>query len=414
MFGGVGRVGFLDFGPRKSFLVGPGFLRPPFALTRAQASSASSTGLGSDGATYQAYAADIARFNGTAQRLLIEGARTNSVPNPRCEGATGSTPPTGWTLSTTRGLTHTYTRTTRNGVEGILWQMSGTPNATSGTTLSMEPGETSTAGRTCTLGVFVELVAGSTTNFSSLSLRQQLESAGGATALSPSATFRRVTNTTTAVGTNYRASISFAFANTTTPVDITLFLGWPSREMDATFASSAILPVANTPAASVRSADLVSSSLTNLGIRPNAACTIWGRFMIPQAAPSAATQVLLHLDDGSDTNRIMLRNSPGSSNIVLTRTTGGSALDSLAQAITPGTSFTAGITVDGAGNAFFSVNGAAALGVTGTATSGFTTLRLGANSSGDATAFSEFSHLRALPYAVNAAQLQTLVARVPA
>jgi hypothetical protein len=122
---------------------------------------------------------------------------------------------------------------------------------------------------------------------------------------------------------------------------------------------------------------------------------------------------LLHLDNGSDTERVMLRNSPGSANVLLTRTAASVGLDSVSIAVTPGVPFRAGMTVDGAGNALFSVDGAAPLSLTGAPTSGLTTLRVGSNSGGGANMFGEAGSIRVIPGAVSAAELQRLVAEAP-
>jgi hypothetical protein len=55
----------------------PALLRPPLTLTRAQVSGVESSATGADGATLNLFGADVARFEGTARRLLIEGQRTN-------------------------------------------------------------------------------------------------------------------------------------------------------------------------------------------------------------------------------------------------------------------------------------------------------------------------------------------------
>jgi hypothetical protein len=282
-------------------LVGSRTLGSGVAVTRAHTPSGSTVGQQDPGGAWVEVAASEPRYDLPLRRLRVDGARTNSLPNPRGEGASGGTPPAGMTLSATRNLTHTFTRTTRGGVEGFLWQMSGTPNSTAGTFLSLEAGETSTAGRQCALGVFVELVAGSTSNFSALRLRQQNESAAGATDLSPTATMARVTNVTTAAGTSYRASINFAFANTVSPVAITLFLGWPTRNMDAAAVVQPILPPPGSPAASTRGIDVPIWTPAPMPAR--------GAILLRGAADviGAAVLGLLQLDNGTDTHRIVAR-----------------------------------------------------------------------------------------------------------
>jgi hypothetical protein len=58
-------------------------LRPPFTLTRAQLAGVRAAAISSNGVTWQEYAADLARFNGAAQGLLIEGQRTTLLTTAR-------------------------------------------------------------------------------------------------------------------------------------------------------------------------------------------------------------------------------------------------------------------------------------------------------------------------------------------
>lgn len=392
-------------------LVAPMRLYGP-TLTRTQASDMSAVALGADGVTWTQYAADAARYNGTAQRLLIEGARTNSVTNPRGEGASGATLPTGWTLSATRGLTHTWTRATRGGVEGVDWRMVGTPDSTSAFDLSFEAGQTTTTGISAALSLFYQLVAG-TLPFGVLELRNAAESTSGATDFVPDATLRRVENVTVAAGTAYRCRLTVSYASTVTPVDCTVFLGWPQREMSATFASSAMLPVAGTPGASTRSADLVTVTLASLGLPDSGAGTYLWSGVIGQSAPSGINQTIMQIDSGSGTNRFVLVNGAGGSTILPARTTGGSfSAGSPAGTMTAGTVFRVGATVD-AGRLAASVNGAAPQAVTGGPTSGLTTLRLGGDSSGASSMFGETVALRTLSRVVGDDELQALVLGMP-
>jgi hypothetical protein len=404
--------------PQGSLLV-PGRLFPPMVLTRAQASGAMSTGIASNGVRRDAYSADVPRFNETAQRLLLEGARTNLIRNPWGEGLVIGAPgtlPTNWSSSTTAGgITRSVVGyETINGVSCVLIRFAGT--STSGAFVVLfEPAAqiAATVGQVYALSAVMRITnAGTPPAEMRMLLREVPSNTDYSYVVVPGASnLSRVTamhTVTDAANTSIRPGFSLAHTSGQA-IETTIAVSFAQCEL-AAFASSPILPAVGTPAASTRGADLVSATLASLGVGASGACTVIGTAMLPQAAPSGASQIVLHIDNGSDTNRIMVRNSPGSANIVLTRTAAGVGADSLSQAITPGTPFRWGITVDGAGNALLSVDGAAPLTVTGAPTSGLTTLRVGSNSGGSANMFGEVAGLRVLPFVVSAAELQRLVA----
>jgi hypothetical protein len=393
-------------------VVVPGAISGLTTFTRAQATGVESAGLGSDGTTWDTYAADTPRFVFPNGGLLIEGQRTNAVTNPRGEGASGTaTLPTTWTLSATRGLTHTFTPAVVNGVEGVVWAFSGTPNSTSGTELSFEAGLTSTAGQLCALSLFYQLVAGTNT-LSNLTLRNANEAAGTATPFSPDATLRRVTNVTTAVGTVYRCRISFGFPNIVTPVNTSIFLGWPQREQLAAFAATPILPPIGTPGASTRGADIASTLISGFGLTGNGVGTILMRATLPQSAPTGVNQMLFQVDDGSDSNRYVVRNAGGGNTIEILNVVGGVAGSPVSLgSMTPGTTFSVGVTYDAAGRLAGALNAGAVQAVTGGPTSGLTRLLEG---SSGATGGTEAMHgtiqrLIVLPRLVSDAELRSLV-----
>lgn len=379
------------------------------SLTRAT----TATSLNSDALTWAEYASGAQRFYGARQRLIIEGARTNSVPNPRGEGASGATLPTGWTLSATRGLTHTFTRHTLNGVEGVIWNMSGTPDSTSAFDLSFEAGETTSAGISNVISVFYATISG-TNPFGTLLLRNASETVGSATTMTPSAALQRAINIRTNTGTAYRNRLSPAYPDIVTPVDYSLFLGWPQREMSAAFASTPILPVASSPAASTRNTEMYTATLASLGISDSGAGTYLWSGIIGQAAPNGLNQTLISIDDGTANNRYVLHDPQNTTTAVLFRSNGG-AVGSAGSSgsFTPGVAFRAGITVDGTGRVAASLDGGTAVSVSGGVTSGLTTLRLGNTAAGTGAMFGETLALRYLNYPVNDSELQSLTAAMP-
>ena len=69
----------MPFAEDATAFVRPGVLRSPFTITRAQLAGVQSSAINgtNDGLTF--YGADVPRFNGSAQQLLIEGQGTNLI-----------------------------------------------------------------------------------------------------------------------------------------------------------------------------------------------------------------------------------------------------------------------------------------------------------------------------------------------
>jgi hypothetical protein len=409
-------------------LVVPGALLSPLTLSRAQVSGVRSTGLGADDLTWAEYDADVPRFHGSAQRLLIEGQRTNQVRNPRAEGAVAGTPgimPTNWSTMLPTGISREVVGySTRNGIPGIELRFFGT--VTSGTNLTIDP-ETTTAivatpSQQWTSSCFAMLVAGSMAGFTNFGIGHTSRTSGGAAVSGNSTstgtltgTMARFTKTHTTSSDPTTARVQPRIDGTVTvgaTLECTMWLAEPQIEQ-APFASTPILPPVGTPGASTRGADIVTASLASLGIPASGTCTVLWSGMLPQSSPAGLDQTLLTLSDGTDSNRIRLRNTSGGNSIVGGRVTGGSAADAATVGtMTPGTPFRAGLTHNGAGRAAFSVNGGAAQAVTGAPTA-FTNLHLGNNVSGTAPMFGQTAYLRVIPDAVPDETLAALVAAMP-
>jgi hypothetical protein len=400
-------------------LVSPGVLSPLASFSRAQVGSLSSAVL-ADGATRVEFGADAPRRNGTSRRLLIEGQRTNSFRNPRCEGAVPGTPgtmPTFWSFAATLGLT---TSVVGSGVEDGLGYVDvrffGTPTGSGTLQVNHDAATTGISdGQVWTYSLFSRLVGGSLTNVGAAAM---VATAGTGnvvtnyTIQSSRLGVNRTTCTVTAAGgaTNVIGRLRFP-VTVNLPVDATIRVGSVQLEQGPA-ASTPILPPVGTPGASTRGVDVAAAPLASLGIGDNGACTIIGTFMLPQMAPASAQQVLVQIDGGSETQRIFLRNGAGANSLVLGRVGGGSTTIAVGS-LSAGQIFRCGFSVDGAGRVAASLNGAAPVEVTGALTSGFTTLRLGDSAAAMASMFGEVGTVPFLPRPVSDAELQARVAALP-
>jgi hypothetical protein len=394
-------------------------------LSRSHA-SARATALGADDVTWAEFAADLPRQHGSARRLLVEGTRGNRVRNPRAEGAAAGTPgtmPTYWSVSgLPSGIASTVVGVvTVNGVQCLRIRLAGTPAATATARLEPEALNAMAAanGQSWTASAFLRLQAGSQANLG-MALRLMGRDAGfGA--------FNLVSSSVTLGAGLVRSAVSTTIGNATVAtvstdltlsftlnqaVDCTFDIGWPQAEQ-ASFASTPVLPVAGTPAASTRNADLLTATLASVGIGANGACTVLVWAVLPQAAPSTLDQMLVSIDDGTNNNRYRLFNPAGGSGINVGRSTSGTGLTGAAGSMTPGTPSKVGMSVDGAGRVTGSVNGAAVVAQTGGPTGGLTTFRIGNNASNSGPLCGLMSECRVFPFATPDAALPAMVAALP-
>jgi hypothetical protein len=331
-------------------LLGPEF-RDRLAVTRAGAA------LVQDAAgLWQPAPPDTPRFHGPARRLLVEEARSNTLRNPRAEGAVpGSpgTPPATWTTFNSSGLSLALAGT---GVEDNIpftdWRLSGTATAAGQVQVRFEAATRVVAaqGETWTGSFFARIAAGALPAGIVQALLIEYTATGGflseggadirAVTTAPLRGQRWSQTRTLASATTgrllllFRANIAAAEA-----VELTIRLGLPQLEKAPT-ASSPILPPAGAPAASFRAADRPAWSPPG-GFGP--AGTLLVQALLPAAA-GAVPAGLLQLDDGSDANRLVLRNAAGGSAVQALAVAGGTVLATLAGgATTPGTAFRAAL-----------------------------------------------------------------------
>ncbi|MGX9962492.1 hypothetical protein ACVFYP_04170 [Roseomonas sp. F4] len=397
-------------------LLRPAALPAPAVLTRAQVSSRAS-GRGADDVTWMDYAADVPRFQGAAQRLLIEGQRSNGIRNPRAEGAVvGGALPTNWGSIIGGGLTlSTVALLSEQGMQGVRIRWAGTATSTQP---SMRL-ETTTAivaapSQIWTASYFLRVVSSSGT-FAFVHRAFQRDASGASVAAPEGVVFAPTSSlarheqvwTLTADATTARIVPVIGLAVAIGAViDITFDVFWPQMEL-AGFASTPVLPAVGTPAASTRGADLVSLPLASLGV--TGPCTMLWRGVMPQAAPVGASQVVMQADTGVDTARWVVINLAGTNTI---RLAGSGGLTADLGTMTPGTPFTVGVAADGAGRVAGWMTGGTVQVLNGAPT-GLTTLRLGNNASNTAAQFGEVSRLGFLPFAVPDAGLPGLAGTLP-
>ncbi|MBI0534634.1 hypothetical protein D9599_03495 [Roseomonas sp. KE2513] len=356
MIGATPIIHALGGGPLR--LVSAGALSGGLALTRASTALAADT----DGTTMLSFAANAPRFQGAAQRLLVEGGRTNSLRNPRLEGAVAGspgTPPTYWTIAALAGTTSTLALGTdpTYGLPVLSVRVQGTPTATGYFTVT--PEVTSAAampasiGQTWTFSAWVRLAAGSLPASSNYRIRIQ-ERGGGATPASdvqftPAGAWQRitVTRTITDATTTYIQLGIMPNLAVSVAADFTLQIMTPQAEQSG-FASTPVLPAAGTPASSTRGADV---PVFSLNAARAAAGSLVGTFMLPTVSTGAAdVQGLLVLDDGTDGNRFGLRKPGGAATLQPFRSASGTLTSgSSIQTLAPGVAFRAALAWDTSG-----------------------------------------------------------------
>lgn len=221
-------------------------------------------------------AADTPRFDHdpvtlTRRGLLLEEQRTNSIPNPRCEGATApSTWPTSWGVNVGSGLALTIIGTgDENGLPYIECRLAGTATAAANVSINLVfPIATiaAAAGQVWTASLYARMVGGSGANINNTTLYiTEYDGAGTTLVNSASAALAYTsaplgqyrlshTATLTHASTAYvRPRLQFSVSSGAV-VDLTLRLALPQMEQ-GTPASSPILPSVGAPGASTRAAD---------------------------------------------------------------------------------------------------------------------------------------------------------------
>lgn len=356
-------------------LLRPGLLLLP--LTRTQVSTLA-TVTGIDGVTRNV-AVDVPRYSGSAQRLLIEGQRTNELTAPnnflagwaQIFGGTGAVAPV---VTANAGIAPDGTAT------ATRLQANAGSSGFSGLSIS----STGAAAR----AVWARSLTGG-----NLTLQIGTSSTTPVNQRVVTPTWQRIIAPLTGDPIHRVLAVSSIAGNSQT---VDMLIWGASSEPGATFPSSLILPL-SPPNISVRGADLIRPTLASLVIPPGGDCTLVFDLVIPQAAPIGAAQTVLVVDDGTADNRLALQNPGGGATIVPSRITGGSgASGSSAGTFTPGTPFRVAASIR-AGRIAASVAGGAVVAATGGPTSGLTHMRICNDLVGTAALFGELGSIDLLP-----------------
>lgn len=391
--------------------------------------------------TWQTFAADAPRFVLPDNFLLVEGQRTNQLRNPRGEGTLGVVPsntgntttnlPTNWQIigSVPTGLTLTCVGTvTLNGLPGVRFSLTGTPSATTNWFISFERSTTANGGPAAAEGqtwvgsCFWRWVSGDLTNLFNPGLQVNARTAAGAVvnngpraALDTTGNIVRLTpGAYTLPATTGLATLVLQFVHfdTVTPVSLTFDVAAPQLGL-GTFSSTPVLPAVGTPAAATRGADILSSTLSALGIGDSGASAVLMTAALGQAAPAGVPQTLMQVDDGTDANRYVIRNDGGGSAIWLYRATAG-VLSAGMQlgTVTPGVPFRVGMSIGSGGRVAGVLNSNAVLDQTGGPNTGLTRLLIGsAGTAGGAEAlFGTVGRVVAVPRTLTDGELASRVA----
>lgn len=367
---------------------------------------------------------DYDPVTGECKGLLVEEARTNSIPNNTMQGVAAGVPgtgPTGWQVApTANGITREIVGSgTEAGISYLDIKFSGTPTTTLNAAVVFAPPTaiSVSAGQTWTGTAFVRLVAGSLTNTSpTFSLLET--DVGGAgvgengVSISPTAAalaLQRYALTTTvdAAGAAYlqpRIRIGYTAG---APVDLTLRIGMPQLELGA-FAAS-VIPT--TSAAATRAADAASMVGTNFSEWFN---PLEGMlYAEASSAGSDSADEILAICDGTNSNRIVLRRDGANTRAAALVVTSGTTVANLTGSVGQYLPNTAGklAVAYAADNFAFSFNGAAVLTDTaGALPVGVTMLRIGAGGDGNLLLNGHIRRIAYYPKRLANAELQALTA----
>lgn len=390
-------TGILDASQGRNLLL-PGALRAGASFGRAS----SATYLNASGMLVEA-AADAPRFAGSAMRLMLEGARSNLCTY---SAGIGTAP---WS---TNGIAATASATAPDGSGNAALITENTGNSTH---FVSSAGIAFSSGGLYTLSIFakagsrafLQLVApGAAFDTNAYANFDLSAGALGTVGVSAAATIQPIGNgwyrcaiTATAAATATAAFSPFLIASATAARSSGFsgsgqnLLLWGAQVTMGTFVSSHIPTAAAT---ATRAADLLTAPIA--GLFGSGTGTLLLSAMLPQPAPAATDQIVAQIDDGSDNNRLRLRNPAGGASLVAEVVSAGGVTASLALgSMTAGNAFKLALAWSGGSLSALRASGTV-MAASATLPSGLTTLRAGNGQAGNAGLFGEIGTLRALPY----------------
>ena len=264
--------------------------------------------------TLQSAASNAPRFDygptpgTTPLGLLIEEQRTNSIRNPRCEGAAAGspgTPPTNWTIDAAAGVSPVIIGTGYEaGIPYIDIQYSGTPSASGANNIYAENAISAAASSGWTHAVCLRLLAGSWANVAlTVGMLDNNSTQYNSATVTPTAaglaSQRYVwTATLGASSSTVRPRLRIGMTSGLA-VNFTVRIGAPQLELGVA-ATSVILPPAGSPAATTRAADKANAQSASL--IPSAPGSFAAEFY-PMAWPNNGVASVMTACDGTSANR---------------------------------------------------------------------------------------------------------------
>jgi len=334
--------------------------------------------------------ADIPRFPEPAQRLLIEEARVNMIRNPRALGSIAGTPgtlPTHWNHTPPSGMTSAVVGSgTEQGLPYIDLRFTAPAGLSGVYSLYFDAANAvpTPGSQVWAFSLHARLLEGSTAGVGSIGLDivtrdEQAVSLGnvngpainpGAAQLAAGRIVQIVTAPPSAAFMSPRLRIAF---NSGSRSELTLRLAAPQMERGAV-ATSPILPDGTGIGAAGRAADMAAWHPPG-GFGGSGSVVL--RAALPAPAPFGTIQGLLQIDDGTDANRLTIRNTSAGAGIFGVAESAGATLAALPGGnMTPGLPFRAAIAW-APGDFAFCLNGGAVQSAAATLPAGLARMLVG-------------------------------------
>ncbi|MBU8540802.1 hypothetical protein [Falsiroseomonas tokyonensis] len=277
---------------------------------------------------YAEIAQNQPRYRYETRSLRVSSGGTNTIRNPRGEGATApTTVPTNWSVSLSSGLTTTVISTQfRDGVPTVTLRVAGTSTGTfwrlvfdTTTAIVAAAGQTWTASLFCRVASAPNPPNTYAVRFSGRSTGGGVEHEASSTAFTPTATLGRYSGSTTLANAStarIQQALSIGITNGVA-YDFTIEIGAPDLKQSPLL-SSATMPPTAAPQASTRGIDV--PIWTPSAFPPRGCIVLLGTL---DALAGVSALGLLQLDGGTDSNRLVARVAAGGGQPEMLVITGG-------------------------------------------------------------------------------------------